>query len=72
MENGVELCRDYSNEVVKRVTKIEGKCKTEGCDNIFNKGFVELVKKNSIYCKKCTYDNAKIKRQQTCLENYGV
>lgn len=35
LENGVELCRDYSHEDVKRITKIEGKCTTEGCDNIF-------------------------------------
>jgi hypothetical protein len=72
LDNNVELCRDYSCEIVKRKTKIEGKCKTDGCVNIFNKGFVELVKNNSIYCKKCTYDIAKIKRQQSCLEKYGV
>jgi hypothetical protein len=72
LENGVELCRDYSGEVVRKDTKIEGKCTTEGCDDIFNKSFREIVTHNNIYCKKCTYDNAKMKRQQTCLENYGV
>jgi hypothetical protein len=71
-ENGVELCKDYSNDLVRKDTKIEGKCLTEGCDRIFYKGFVELVKNNSIYCKICTYNNAKIKRQETCLEKYGV
>ena len=71
LENGVELCRDYSDELVNRLTKIEGKCKREGCNNIFNKKFINLIATQS-YCKKCTYNNAKIKRQHTCLENYGV
>ena len=36
-ENGIELCRDYSQEVVRRETKIEGKCRNEGCNELFNK-----------------------------------
>ena len=71
LENGVELCRDYSHEDVRKETVIEGKCKTEGCDNIFNKRFINLLVTQA-NCRKCTYDSAKIKRQQTCLENYGV
>ena len=33
-ENGIELCRDYSQEVVRRDTKIEGKCSNCECNNI--------------------------------------
>jgi hypothetical protein len=28
-ENRIELCRDYSKELVRKMTKIEGKCKNE-------------------------------------------
>ena len=72
LENGVELCRDYSDEHVNRLTKIEGKCTTEGCGNIFNKSFREIVTHNNIYCKKCLSAKTVMKRQGTCLENYGV
>lgn len=58
LENSVELCRDYSGEVVKRVTKIEGKCKIEGCNNIFNKSFREIVTHNDIF----------IPSQNRCIE----
>ena len=70
-ENGIELCRDYSQEVVRRDTKIEGKCKHNNCNNNFEKVFRELLKTNG-YCRDCTYENAKDKRKETCLEKYGV
>jgi len=74
LENDVELCRDYSDDLVRRETSIEGKCTTKECDNIFNKRFVELYLKKSVYCKTCM---SKIKPrrysydclQQFCLEN---
>jgi len=74
LENGVELCRDYSGDIVRRETVIEGKCTIEKCNNMFNKRFVELYLKKSVYCKTCVY---KIKPhrysyvclQQFCLEN---
>jgi hypothetical protein len=72
LENGVELCRDYSNELVRRETIIEGKCTAEECDNIFNKSFREIVTHNNIYCKKCLIIKTVIKRQETCLEKHGV
>jgi hypothetical protein len=71
-ENGIELCRDYSQEVVRRETKIEGKCKNKDCNELFNKSLKQIIHKNAYYCKKCTYNNAKIKRKETCLEKYGV
>jgi hypothetical protein len=72
LENGVELCRDYSNDLVRRETIIEGKCTAEGCDNIFNKSFRELKQNMSYFCTSCTYDSALLKRKKTCLEQYGV
>ena len=39
LENGVELCRDYSDDLVRRETIIEGKCTSEGCDIVFKKVF---------------------------------
>ena len=49
LENGVELCRDYSGEVVRKDAKIEGKCKTEGCDNIFNKKYPPIKRRRIIF-----------------------
>ena len=71
-ENCIELCRDYFGEVVRRETKIEGKCKTEGCDELFSKAFRELVKNSSYYCKICINKISDKKRKITCLEKYGV
>ena len=71
-ENGIELCKDYSQEVVRRETKIEGKCKTDGCVQIFNKVFRELKENNRYYCKLCVKTISVEKRQKTCLEKYGV
>lgn len=73
-ENGVELCRDYSNDLVRRETVIEGKCTTEGCDKLFKKRFVELYLKKSVFCKKCMTKMKQYKYsyeylQQYCLEN---
>ena len=71
-ENGIELCRDYSQEVVRRETKIEGKCRNEGCNELFNKVFRELKQNMTPYCIKCTYNKALEKRKQTSLKKYGV
>ena len=71
-ENGIELCRDYSQEVVRRETKIEGKCRNEGCNELFNKVFRELKQNMTPYCYKCTYDKAIEKRKATFINLYGV
>lgn len=71
-ENDIELCKDYSNEVVRRETKIEGKCRNEGCNKLFNKVFRELKENNSYYCKLCLNKISNKKRKNTCLEKYGV
>jgi hypothetical protein len=71
-QNSIELCRDYSTEKVRRETKIEGKCKTEGCNGLFNKVFRELKQNMTPYCINCTYQNALEKRKNTLLNLYGV
>jgi len=71
-ENSIELCRDYSQEIVKRETKIEGKCKNEDCNELFNKVFRELKQNMTPYCIKCTFNKALEKRKQTSLKKYGV
>ena len=71
-ENSIELCRDYSQELVKRETKIEGKCRNEECNDMFNKSFQELIENKNFYCKKCLNKLSDKKRKETCLEKYGV
>lgn len=70
-ENGIELSRDYSNEVVRRETKIEGKCRNDGCNNFFNKVFRELKQNMTPYCVKCTFEKALEKRKKTFVKLYG-
>jgi hypothetical protein len=72
LENGVELCRDYSDDLVRRETSIEGKCTTKGCDKLFKKVFRELKQNMSYFCTSCTYNSAVLKRRKTCLQQYGV
>jgi hypothetical protein len=71
-ENNIKLCKDYSNVIVNRDTKIEGICSTENCNNTFSKNYRDLNENKSFYCKKCTSINGCIKRKQTCLDKYGV
>ena len=67
-ENGIELCRDYSTEKVRRETKIEGKCKTEGCNELFNKSFREIIENKGYFCKPCFN---KISDNKNDLVNFG-
>jgi hypothetical protein len=71
-ENSIELCRDYSTEIVRRETKIEGKCNNDGCDGVFNKSFRELLENRGYFCKPCFNKIFVNKRKETCLEKYGV
>lgn len=71
-ENSIELCKDYSHEIVRRETKIEGKCNNDGCDELFNKAFRELNQNMTPYCIKCTYKNASEKRKITFIDLYGI
>jgi hypothetical protein len=71
-ENSIELCKDYSNEVVRRKTQVEGKCKTDNCDAMFNKSFRELSVNNSYYCYSCMQKNKIDKFKKTCIKKYGA
>ena len=70
-ENNITLCNDYSNEKVNARTIINGKCKTENCNNIFSKSFISFNRTKDI-CFECTKNLAKIKLKSTWLEKYGV
>ena len=51
-------------------SRIEGCCKTENCNEIFNKSFENLMK-TLAFCKKCSLKNQQEKSKQVCLEKYG-
>jgi len=71
-QNNITLCRDYSEGPVNRDTRIEGKCITIGCDNLFCKSFREILENNTHYCRSCLKTLSNIKRKQTCVNKYGV
>jgi len=71
IEHEITLIKDYSNEKINRDSLIEGKCKSNGCNEICNKKLREFINTNS-YCDKHTKENRKIKVKKTCLEKYGV
>jgi hypothetical protein len=52
-EHSIILSKDYSQEKITRDIKIEGKCKTDTCDEIFCKGFRQLTISDG-FCKGCT------------------
>jgi hypothetical protein len=70
-ENGIIL---FTEEIIliKRETKIKGKCKQDGCNNTFEKSFKSLVENSLPYCKSCCIQNWKEKCKQTNLERYGT
>jgi hypothetical protein len=70
-ENNLTLIDDYKDVFLTINTPIKGKCNNYNCNNNFEKIFRELLKTNG-YCRDCTYENAKDKRKETCLEKYGV
>ena len=69
-ENSIELCRDYSQEIVRQKTVIEGKCKTNGCDGIFVKSFSAFL--INYYCSNCVKIEKYKKVKETNLNKYGV
>ena len=50
-ENNIELIGEY--EKVNRDTRIQGKCKTEGCNGEFDRTFRQIVEKSCLKCHKC-------------------
>ena len=69
-ENCIELCRDYSQEVVNQKTKIEGKCSNDDCNNSFSKSFEAFFK--NYLCLNCAKIQKYSKAKETFLKNYGV
>jgi hypothetical protein len=69
-KNNILLIDDYSNKFINRDSKIEGICKNDCCENIFNKSFRELLKING-YCKDCSKENGKTKIKETNLIKFG-
>ena len=69
-ENCIELCRDYSQEVIRRDTTIEGKCNNKDCDNVFTKSFTAFLNNN--YCNSCVKIEKYKKSKDTFLNKYGV
>ena len=69
-ENNIKLCKDYSNVILTRNTKIEGICSTENCNNTFSKNYSSFIS-NSL-CKICI-NKKRYEKTKTILYNkYGV
>ena len=69
--HNIILLKDYSNENINRDSIIEGKCKSDNCNEKCYKKLREFINTNS-YCLNHTKENRKIKVNNTCLERYGV
>ena len=50
--NNIILLKNYNNEKIGCETKIQGKCKSEGCIEVFEKCFKYLIKNGSL-CIRC-------------------
>ena len=69
-ESNITLTNNYANEIINRDTIINGKCITNGCDDIFNRSFRELIKLNG-YCANCCKEIGKHKIIETNLKKFG-
>ena len=70
-ENKIKLAEDYKNLILNKENIIIGYCIYENCCNLFQKKFCELIKTNG-FCFKCKKIVSNQKRNNTCLEKYGV
>ena len=69
IENKIILINSYSNTT--RDTKINGKCSTEKCNNLFIKSFRFMIQYGA-FCKQCTKINKQINLKKTNQIKYGV
>ena len=67
-ENHVTIIGEY--DTIKRETKIEGLCITEGCPNTFIKSFRFMVKIGA-YCKECAIKRGNEKSKEVFLVKYN-
>jgi len=71
-ENEIILNKDYSNENINSLSRIEGICITPGCNCIFDKDFRSLIKNINPYCKACSIIEKTKKTKATIMKNHGV
>jgi hypothetical protein len=72
-ENSIILLKDYINEKINRDSIIEGKCKSENCNEKFSKVCRNLYRNNNYgyYCDKCIKQIRRNKIDNTNLVKYG-
>jgi hypothetical protein len=70
-ENKIKLAENYENTILDNKIVIIGYCIHENCYNLFQKKFTNLVKTNG-YCFNCKKIVSNQKRNDNCLEKYGV
>jgi len=70
-EHSIILSKDYSQEKITRDIKIEGKCKTDTCNDMFCKTFRQLTITDG-FCKGCTSELRKERVKNTNKKLYGV
>ena len=75
-ENIIELECDYSKDKITRDTIIIGKCKSEGCDKVFEKNthiIADVEKADPQYFKNPKYktpDDVLHKKKKTCMSHF--
>jgi len=70
-ENNIKLIGEYIK--VTNISIIKGYCKTDMCNNKFEKDFRCLIRHcGGPYCEGCTLINQQFKMEQTCIDKYGV
>jgi hypothetical protein len=69
-ENSIELCKDYSTEVVRQKTVIEAVCSKDDCLGLVKKSFYAFLINN--LCVKCVKIEKYKKVKETNLNKYGV
>ena len=73
-----QFCKEYDIELIGEYEKINsktiirGKCKSDGCIEIFEKNFRCFAKIQNFGCKKCAKEIRKVRVENTNLKNHGV
>ena len=67
-QNQIQLIGQYNNLKINRELCIKGFCKTENCEENFNKSYRQLIKTGP-YCLNCAIKNGKEKYSEKYKEN---
>jgi len=73
-DNNIELVDDYSKDKITRDSIIRGKCKSDGCCEVFEKNFRQIVESKNFGCLLCV-NKIKIQRLTTTKKeqsNYNI